>query len=106
MYDLAYLISQMKAPRIAQAVPRVTEQARNGRWSYEDFLTVLLDQEVLARQAHGGEARIRAAHFPARKTVEEFAAKRPLRTSPTRRVCASKSCSTWPPCPSSRPATT
>jgi len=55
-----------------QAVSRVAEHARNESWSYEDFLTVLLDQEVLARQAQGGEARIRAAHFPARKTVEEF----------------------------------
>src|SRR4030065_570299 len=72
MNDLAYLIRQMKAPRIAQAVSRVAEQARNESWSYEDFLTVLLDQEVLARQAQGGEARIRAAHFPARKTVDEF----------------------------------
>lgn len=62
----------MKAPRIAQAVSRVVEQARNESWSYEDFLTVLLDHEVLARQAQGGEARIRAAHFPARKTVEDF----------------------------------
>ena len=72
MNDLAYLIHQMKAPRIAQTVSRVAEQARNESWSYEDFLTVLLDQEVLARQAQGGEARIRAAHFPARKTVEVF----------------------------------
>jgi DNA replication protein DnaC len=72
MNDLAYLIRQMKAPRIAQAVSRVAERARNESWSYEDFLTTLLEQEVLARQAQGGEARIRAAHFPARKTVEDF----------------------------------
>jgi DNA replication protein DnaC len=72
MNDLAYLIRQMKSPRIAQALPRVAEQARSESWSYEDFLAVLLDQEVLARQAQGGEARIRAAHFPARKTVEDF----------------------------------
>jgi len=72
MNDLVYLIRQMKAPRIAQTVSRVAEQARNESWSYEDFLTVLLDHEVLARQAQGGEARIRAAHFPARKTVEDF----------------------------------
>ena len=72
MNDLAYLIRQMKAPRIAQAASRVAEQARNESWSYEDFLTVLLEQEVLARQAQGGEARIRAARFPARKTVEDF----------------------------------
>jgi DNA replication protein DnaC len=72
MNDLAYLVRQMKAPRIAEAVTRVAEQARSEAWSYEDFLVALLEREVLARQAQGGEARIRAAHFPARKTVEEF----------------------------------
>ncbi len=29
-------------------------------------------REVAARQAHGGEGRIRAARFPARKSLEEF----------------------------------
>jgi len=72
MNDLAYLIRQMKAPRIADALPRVAEQARREEWSYEDFLTALLEREVLARQAQGGEARIRAVHFPARKTVKDF----------------------------------
>ena len=72
MNDLAYLIRQMKAPRIAQALPKVAEQARREEWSYEEFLSALLEREVLARQAQGGEARIRTARFPARKTVEEF----------------------------------
>lgn len=72
MNDLTYLIRQMKAPRIAEALPKVAEQARREEWAYEDFLTALLEREVLARQAHGGEARIRAARFPARKTVEDF----------------------------------
>jgi DNA replication protein DnaC len=31
-----------------------------------------LELEVAARQAHGGENRIRAARFPARKTLEDF----------------------------------
>ena len=57
MNDLAYLIRQMKAPRIADALPRVAEQARREEWSYEDFLTALLEREVLARQAQGREAR-------------------------------------------------
>jgi len=70
--DLPYLIRQMKAPRIAEALSGVAEQARREEWSYEDFLTALLEREVLARQAQGGEARIRGAHFPSRKTVEDF----------------------------------
>jgi DNA replication protein DnaC len=31
-----------------------------------------LQREVSAREAHGGEGRIRAARFPARKSLEEF----------------------------------
>ena len=32
----------------------------------------LLGTEVSARDSHGGESRIKAARFPARKTLEEF----------------------------------
>ncbi|WP_405089062.1 ATP-binding protein [Microbispora sp. NBC_01389] len=31
-----------------------------------------LQREVAARESHGGEARIRAARFPARKALEDF----------------------------------
>src|SRR3954471_20941804 len=40
--------------------------------SYERFAPLLLETEVSARDSHGGEARIRQARFPARKTLEEF----------------------------------
>jgi DNA replication protein DnaC len=33
---------------------------------------VLLKTETDSRDSHGGEARIKAARFPARKTLEEF----------------------------------
>jgi DNA replication protein DnaC len=36
------------------------------------FAEVLLSTEVSARDSHGGEGRIKAARFPARKTLEEF----------------------------------
>jgi DNA replication protein DnaC len=35
-------------------------------------LAACLQREVAARDAHGGEGRIRAARFPARKSIEEF----------------------------------
>lgn len=101
MNDLAYLVRQMKAPRIAEAVTRVAEQARSEAWSYEDFLVALLEREVLARQAQGGEARIRAAHFPARKMVEEFDFAYPWPAARAGRPAyAAKSSSTWQPWPS------
>ena len=38
----------------------------------DEFLAACLQREVAARESHGGEARIRAARFPAIKTIEEF----------------------------------
>jgi DNA replication protein DnaC len=35
-------------------------------------LVACLQREVAARESHGGEARIRAARFPTRKTLEDF----------------------------------
>ena len=64
----------MKAPAAARALPKLAERARAEEWSYERFAQALLATETSARDAHGGEARIRAARFPARKTLEEFAA--------------------------------
>jgi DNA replication protein DnaC len=38
----------------------------------EEYLAACLQREVAARDAHGGDDRIRAARFPARKSIEEF----------------------------------
>jgi DNA replication protein DnaC len=40
--------------------------------THEEFLAACLQREVSAREAHGGEGRIRAARFPARKSLEDF----------------------------------
>jgi DNA replication protein DnaC len=53
-------------------VPRLAERARAESWSHEEFLAACLQREVAARESHGGEGRIRAARFPARKSLEEF----------------------------------
>jgi DNA replication protein DnaC len=62
----------MKTPAAAKALPKLAERARAEEWSYERFAHALLSTETSARDAHGGEARIRQARFPARKTLEEF----------------------------------
>lgn len=61
----------LKAPSLADAIPRLAERARAETWTHEDFLAACLQREVAAREAHGGEGRIRAARFPARKALEE-----------------------------------
>lgn len=70
--DVAYLCRALKAPSLAAAVSRLGERARSEGWSHEEFLAACLEREVAARQDHGGEARVKAARFPARKTLEDF----------------------------------
>src|SRR5437773_3554589 len=70
--EVTFLTRALKAPALRESVPRLAERARAEGWSHEEFLVACLQREVAAREAHGGEGRIRAAHFPARKSLEEF----------------------------------
>ena len=70
--DLAYLCRALKAPSLAAAIARLSERARAADWTHEEFLAACLEREVAARQSNGGEIRVRAAKFPARKTLEDF----------------------------------
>ena len=70
--ELAFLTRALKAPALRESVPRLAERARAESWTHEEFLAACLQREVAAREAHGGEGRIRAARFPARKSLEEF----------------------------------
>src|SRR3954468_186654 len=70
--ELAFLTRALKAPTLRAAVDRLAERARTESWTHEEFLAACLQREVSARESHGGEGRIRAARFPARKSLEEF----------------------------------
>ena len=70
--EIAFLTRALKAPTLRESVSRLAERARTETWSHEEFLVACLQREVAAREAHGGEGRIRAAKFPARKSLEEF----------------------------------
>src|SRR5438552_15423073 len=70
--ELAHLFRALKAPAAARALPALADRAREEQWRYERFAEALLWTEVSARDSHGGEGRIKAARFPARKTLEEF----------------------------------
>src|SRR3954451_7252291 len=70
--ELAHLFRALKAPAAARALPKLADRARAEECSYEQFAAVLLKTEVDSRDSHGGQARIKAARFPTRKTLEEF----------------------------------
>src|SRR5947209_4917831 len=70
--ELTHLFRAMKAPAAARALPNLAEHARQEEWSYERFAEALLSTELSSRESSGGRLRIRAARFPAHKTLEEF----------------------------------
>lgn len=70
--EVAFLTRALKAPTLRESVARLAERARSESWSHEEFLVACLQREVSARESHGGEGRIRAAKFPARKSLEDF----------------------------------
>ena len=81
---LPYLLSKLKAPRVLERLEQTAALAREQEWPYERFLETLLEAEVFARDASGARMRVRAAGFPALKTLEDFdwsgqaSAERPL----------------------------
>jgi len=70
--EIAYLTRALKAPTLRESAGRLADRARTESWSHEEYLAACLQREVAARDAHGGEGPIRAARFPARKSIEEF----------------------------------
>jgi len=70
--EIGFLTRALKAPTLRDAVTRLAERARSESWTHEEFLVACLQREVSARESHGGEGRIRAARFPARKSLEDF----------------------------------
>jgi DNA replication protein DnaC len=70
--QIRYLAAALKAPRITESAARLADQARDASWTHEDYLAAVLEREVSARSASGAQLRIRAAGFPARKTLEDF----------------------------------
>jgi DNA replication protein DnaC len=81
---LPYLLAKLKTPRVLERLEQTAQTAREEGWPYEQFLEVLLEAEVFARDASGAGNRIRHAAFPAHKTLEDFdftarpAAEKPL----------------------------
>jgi DNA replication protein DnaC len=70
--ELVHLFRQLKAPAAARALPKLADRARAEDWTFERFAAALLKTETDSRDSHGGQARIKQARFPARKTLEEF----------------------------------
>ena len=69
---MAYLTRVLKTPTIGAFWQELAAQARDENWSHEEYLAALLQRQVADRESKGTVMRIRTAHFPAVKTLEDF----------------------------------
>lgn len=69
---IAYLTRVLKTPTIGAFWQELAAQARDENWSHEEYLAALLQRQVADRESKGTIMRIRTAHFPAVKTLEDF----------------------------------
>ena len=69
---LAYLTRALKTPTIARVWEDLAAQARDLNWSHEEYLTAVLERQVADRESAGTTMRIRTAHFPQVKTLQDF----------------------------------
>ena len=69
---IAYLTRVLKTPTIARTWEQLAEAAREANWSHEEYLAAVLERQVADRESAGATMRIRTAHFPAVKTLEDF----------------------------------
>ncbi|MEU2624957.1 IS21-like element helper ATPase IstB [Streptomyces sp. NPDC007157] len=69
---LAYLTRVLKMPTIGAFWEELADQARDQNWSHEEYLAALLQRQVADRESKGTMMRVRTAHFPQVKTLEDF----------------------------------
>ena len=62
----------LKMPSINREYKAVARQACDGGWPYEEYLKELLEKEVRSRQEHTAALRLRQAHFPDIKTLDQL----------------------------------
>jgi DNA replication protein DnaC len=75
--DVAYLTRALKMPRAREVAASFAETARTQGWDSPEFLAKVLAEEVASRETHGGENRVRAAHFPQTKTTSSTSSVKP-----------------------------
>ncbi len=69
---MAYLSRVLKTPTIGRVWEELADQARDENWSHEDYLAAVLQRQLSERETKGTSMRIRTAHFPQLKTLEDF----------------------------------
>ena len=65
-------LQTLKLPAFRRGYEALARQASDGGWAYEDYLRELLGAEVRSRQERAAAGRLREAHFPEIKTLDQI----------------------------------
>jgi DNA replication protein DnaC len=74
----------LKMPGLARAYESLARQAREEKWSHEEYLHEVLAVEVQSRADSAVRQRIRDARFPEMKTLDTFASQLRRASTPRR----------------------
>jgi len=70
--DLFAGLTRLKLSRIRALAPELLQTAKTQRWTPEEFLRTLVEAEIAARDTANQTARLKAAAFPAVKSLDSF----------------------------------
>lgn len=65
-------LKKLRLPNILRQYRKLATQAAEGNLTHEQFLHLLIEQEVQLREQNALKQRIRYAHFPSEKTLSDF----------------------------------
>jgi len=65
-------LQTLKLPAVKRSYEGLARQANDGGWAYQDYLRELLDAEVVSRRDRAAASRLREAHFPEVKTLDQI----------------------------------
>jgi DNA replication protein DnaC len=65
-------LQALKLPAFRRSYEELARQAGADGWAYEDYLRELLEAEVRSRQERAAACRLREAHFPDIKTLDQI----------------------------------
>jgi len=65
-------VKPLKLPGVGRAYEELARQAGDGGWGYPEYLREVLDEELRSRQERVASQRLREAHFPDVKTLDQI----------------------------------